>query len=54
MSLVYLKDTDLMVIGAEAIAWHLEQGQDNGGISREALALWLRELAKEIREGKQG
>jgi hypothetical protein len=33
---------------ANAIAYNLEQGIDNGDISREALALWLRNIAKEL------
>lgn len=32
----------------EAIAYHLEQGEDNGGISREALAIFLRSIVAEI------
>jgi hypothetical protein len=31
-----------------AIAYHLEQGHDNGDITREALALFLRGVADEI------
>ncbi len=31
-----------------SIAWHLEQGQDNGDITRDALALFLRSVADEL------
>jgi hypothetical protein len=31
----------------EAIAYHLEQGEDNGGITREALSAFLRHVAKQ-------
>lgn len=33
---------------ADGIAYHLEQGQDNGQLSRAALANWLRSLAKRL------
>jgi chromosome segregation ATPase len=33
----------------DAVAYHLEQGCDNGNISREALALQLRSVAQEMR-----
>lgn len=33
----------------EAIAFHLEQGEDNGGITREALAAFLRGVADELK-----
>jgi hypothetical protein len=33
----------------DAIAWHLEQGKDNGKISREALALFLRAVATKLK-----
>ncbi len=28
-----------------AVAWHLERGKDNGGVSREVLAAFLRGVA---------
>lgn len=34
---------------ADAIAFHLERGHDNGDISRESLASWLRDLAMQLR-----
>jgi hypothetical protein len=34
----------MKITNLEAIAYHLEQGQDNGGLSKEALAAFLRSL----------
>ena len=35
---------NLLVTHLEAICYHLERGDDNGGLGREALALFLRSL----------
>ena len=37
----------ISISNLEVIAYHLEQGQDNGGVTREALALFLRYVAIE-------
>ena len=34
---------------ANALAYHAEQGKDNGGVERTALAEWLRALAKDLK-----
>lgn len=39
----------LKIGNLEAIAYHLEQGHDNGGITREALAEFLRDVANELK-----
>ena len=39
---------ELSIGSLTAIAYHLEQGQDNGGLSKEALALFLRDVANEL------
>jgi hypothetical protein len=39
----------LSATNAAAIAYHLEQGEDNGGLSRGALAKFLSSWAKELR-----
>lgn len=41
----YRKAEWLAISNLEAIAWHLEQGEDNGGITKEALAAFLRDIA---------
>lgn len=37
---------------ADALAYHAEQGKDNGGVERTALAEWLRALAKDLKAVK--
>ena len=39
----------LNATNADAVASHLEEGLDNGGLDREALARWLRSLAVQLR-----
>ena len=38
----------LTIANAKAIAYHLETGKDNGEITREALALYLRGIADDL------
>jgi hypothetical protein len=39
---------NITVGNLQAIAWHLEKGQDNGAITREALAVFLRDVAAQL------
>lgn len=38
----------IQISNLRAIAWHLEKGEDNGGIPKEALALQLRSVADNL------
>jgi hypothetical protein len=40
--------SEISIGNLRAIAYHLEQGQDNGGLLKEALALQLRSVADEL------
>lgn len=42
-------EKELIAGNMDAIAYHLEKGIDNGGVPRSALAMQLRNAAKEIR-----
>lgn len=44
----------LTVSNLDAIAYHLEQGVDNGGVSKEALARFLRSVARDLESTEQG
>lgn len=44
-----MRHLKLTICGAEAMAWHLEKGEDNAGLSRQALADWLRDLVDQLR-----
>ena len=41
---------EMNITSLEAIAYHLEQGYDNGNISREGLASFLRSIASDVRK----
>ena len=43
----------LSVDSANAVAYHLEKGKDNGELTREALAAWLRGMALRLEKIKQ-
>lgn len=43
-------ENDITISNILAVAWHLEQGHDNGKIPREALALALRHAMKKFTE----
>jgi len=38
----------IVVSNLDAIAYHLEEGIDNGGVSKEDLALFLRSVARDL------
>ena len=44
----------LTVSNLNAIAYHLEKGIDNGGVSKEALARFLRSVARDLESTEQG
>ena len=39
----------LAITNLTAIAWHLEQGEDNGALTHDALALFLRHAAEHLK-----